>query len=90
MRASRAYVRILGPAPAHGVSRTGKGTARRAPSPQSRELTANGAGLSEHQRKQMLRVASIPREDFERQVESDKPPTVTQLAALGPAGRRVT
>jgi hypothetical protein len=43
------------------------------------------AGLSPHQLKQAERVASVPDADFERQVESDKPPTVTQLADI-PAG----
>jgi hypothetical protein len=41
------------------------------------------AGLSRHQIKQALRVANVPKEDFERQVESDNPPTVTALAEQG-------
>lgn len=60
-----------------------KGTARSAPSLQSRKAAANGAGLSSHQLKQAIRVANVPREDFERQVESEKPPTVTGLAEQG-------
>jgi hypothetical protein len=32
----------------------------------SRKSAAAGAGLSEHQRKTALRVASIPQEDFEK------------------------
>ena len=42
---------------------------------------ANHAGLSEHQAKQAVRVANVPPEEFERQVESPAPPTVTPLAA---------
>jgi hypothetical protein len=48
-----------------------------------RIAVAEAAGLSERQRKTALRVASVPQEDFDRQVESDDPPTVTQLAEQG-------
>src|SRR5207253_10471608 len=48
-----------------------------------RQAAANGAGLSPHQLKQAIRVANVPREDFERQVESESPPTVTALAEQG-------
>ncbi len=41
--------------------------------------TAARAGLSERQRKTALRVASVPADVFEYQVESDSPPTVTKL-----------
>lgn len=44
---------------------------------------AADAGMSEHQQLQAVRVASIPREDFDRQVDSDKPPTLSQLAQQG-------
>jgi len=49
----------------------------------TRSNTAESAGLSEHQRKTMLRVASVPYDDFELQVESETPPTVTALAGRG-------
>jgi hypothetical protein len=49
----------------------------------SRKAVAEKAGLSEDQAKQMLRVANVPEDEFERQVESDNPPTVTQLADQG-------
>lgn len=48
----------------------------------TRSEVADAAGLSEHQRKTALRVASVPAEDFEAQVESDAPPTVTALGEL--------
>jgi hypothetical protein len=51
--------------------------------PANRTEAAEQAGLSEHQRKTALRVASVPAEDFERQVDSDEPPTVTALAEQG-------
>ena len=49
----------------------------------TRTSLAESAGISEHQRKTALRVASVPSEEFERQVESESPPTVTQLAKQG-------
>lgn len=44
---------------------------------------AREAGLSDHQRKTALRVAAIPEKEFNRQVESERPPTVTRLADQG-------
>lgn len=46
-------------------------------------------GTSEYQRKTARRLASIPEETFERQVESPTPPTKTQLAEQGTAKRTV-
>jgi hypothetical protein len=57
--------------------------------PVSRTEAATEAGLSERQRKTALRVASVPKEDFERQIESDDPPTVTELAEQGRWSRAV-
>jgi hypothetical protein len=51
--------------------------------PVTRSQAASEAGLSEHQRKTALRVAAIPEVEFNRQVESERPPTVTQLADQG-------
>lgn len=51
--------------------------------PVTRTEAAADAGLSEHQRKQALRIASIPEGRFEELVESDSPPTVTDLAQMG-------
>jgi hypothetical protein len=39
--------------------------------------------MSTGQIKAALRVAAVPKADFERQVESDAPPTVTTLAQQG-------
>lgn len=49
----------------------------------TRSEVANEAGLSRHQKVTALRVASVLAIEFERAVESDKPPTVTKLAELG-------
>ena len=49
----------------------------------TRESVAKDAGLSEWQRKTALRVANVPPPTFEEAVESDSPPTVTQLAKQG-------
>ena len=48
-----------------------------------RDIEATGL-MSRHQIRQALAVAAIPREDFERMVESDVP-TVTELARVGRA-----
>lgn len=49
----------------------------------NRQQAAADAGMSPHQAKQAVRVANIPAEDFEKQVESQNPPTVTALAEQG-------
>lgn len=49
----------------------------------TRTDAAREAGMSPHQQKQAVRIAAIPEHDFERQVESQKPPTLSQLAAQG-------
>lgn len=49
----------------------------------SRADVAREAGMSPHQQKTAIRVASIPAPDFDRQVESDAPPTLTKLASQG-------
>lgn len=49
----------------------------------SRTDAAREAGMSPHQQKQAVRIASIPERDFEAQVEAPKPPTLSQLAAQG-------
>jgi hypothetical protein len=49
----------------------------------TRSQAAREAGLSDHQRKTALRVATVPTEDFDYAIESQDPPTVTQLASLG-------
>jgi hypothetical protein len=55
-----------------------------------RQQAAGAAGLSLRQVKTAVRVASVPPKDFERQVESASPPTITELARQGtmprPAG----
>lgn len=53
----------------------------------TRESAAVGAGLSEHQRKTALRVATIPADEFAIAIEADSPPTVTQLAEMGTVRR---
>jgi len=49
----------------------------------TRTSAARDAGLSDDQRKTALRVANIPEEEFEEAVESDDPPTLTELAERG-------
>lgn len=55
----------------------------RAPGGPTREAVAEQAGLSPRQRKTALRVAAVPKDDFESAVESDKPPSIKALAERG-------
>lgn len=52
-----------------------------------RTEAARRAGLSEHETRTAVAVASVPKDEFEAQVESDSPPTVTSLAKQGTATR---
>ena len=45
------------------------------------------AGMSSHQVKQAIRVANVPKEEFEQLVEGDNPPTISRLAELGTRAR---
>jgi hypothetical protein len=49
----------------------------------TRLQTAAAAGISKDQMIQSQRIAHVPKEDFDAQVESEDPPTVTQLAGQG-------
>lgn len=49
----------------------------------SRSDAAREAGMSKHQQVQATRIANLPEADFNAQVESDKPPTLSQLASQG-------
>lgn len=75
--------------PAHGANQN---IGRDAPTNVlTRKKAAEEAGMSKDKMVQAIRVANIPAEDFERQVESATPPTVTALAEQGkkPAPRPV-
>lgn len=49
--------------------------------------TAREAGLSRHKQETAVRVANIPKDQFEALIEGDDPPSVTALAELGTATR---
>jgi hypothetical protein len=49
----------------------------------SRSQAAKDAGLSKRRKVTALRVANVPEDDFNQEVESDDPPTVTELAERG-------
>lgn len=49
----------------------------------SRREAGEAAGMSDRQVKTAIRVANVPAADFEKQVESANPPTVTKLAEQG-------
>lgn len=65
--------------PARGGDRKSKGRQR----PIDRKQAAQDAGLSERQKKTALRLATVPEEKFDAEVESDNPPSVTKLAEMG-------
>lgn len=50
------------------------------PSRFTRTDAADDAGLSERERKTALRIASVDEDEFEALVESDDPPTITEMA----------
>jgi len=78
IRRAGELLKQIEPAPNHhgNSSRDGSG-------PSSRKEAGDAAGMSDRQVKTAIRVANVPAEDFERQVESDTPPTVTKLAEQG-------
>jgi hypothetical protein len=49
----------------------------------NRDEVAEDAGLSLRQKRTALRVANVPEAEFEELIESEDPPTVTQLAEYG-------
>ncbi len=51
--------------------------------PVSQRQAAADAGMSERQEKTAVRVANVPQKEFEAAVESENPPSVTQLAEAG-------
>lgn len=72
--------------PASGA-RTDREPSGVTPTRLTRTQAATGAGLSRDQRVTAMRVANIPLEEFEAAVESEQPPTVTELAKRGTATR---
>ncbi len=54
-----------------------------APTSVTRSQAAEDAGMSRDQKVTALRVASVDQADFDEQVESDFPPTITALAEQG-------
>lgn len=70
------------PAKAHGREVDGHPpTSQRS----ERSQAAKAAGLSSAQTKDALRIAKIPEGEFEKAIESEDPPTVTELAERGTA-----
>lgn len=82
-RAVRRAGELLKQFDARGGDRSKKEGARLSAPPLSQQAMARDAGMSDHQRKQAVRVANVPAEQFEKQVESEAPPTVTALAKQG-------
>ena len=53
----------------------------------TRSKAATDAGMTEHGKKNAIRVASVSPDEFEAAVQSDTPPTVTALAERGKVSR---
>jgi hypothetical protein len=90
-RAIRRAGELLKQIPPQRGKRTDKEPAAGGDSKLSRGEVAAQAGMSERQQVTAVRVANVPADQFEKAVESDEPPTVTKLAAMGtkPAPRPV-
>ncbi len=74
--------------PKHGANQnidTGKGN-----NVETRKSVAEAAGLSPRQQAQALRIASIPKKQFEKALDAEKPPTLTELAKMGTKPRQVS
>jgi hypothetical protein len=52
---------------------------KRGPKQSARRQAAEAAGLSRGRMWRAMKVADIPEDEFERLIESDNPPTVTEL-----------
>ena len=79
---ARAYDRmkeLLAAVPAQNGARTDRPGAV----VHTRSQIAREAGLSKNQQTTAMRVGNVPRAEFERQVESDNPPTIAELARQG-------
>ncbi len=71
-------LRQIEPANGGGSART-----RAVDGPSGRKAVATAAGLSARVRKTALRIAAVPKAEFEELVESDPPLTVAKLAKRG-------
>ena len=65
-------------------------TGRGAPTSFGRMQAGRDAGLSRDQTITAIRVNNVPRDEFEQQIESENPPTVTALAEFGTEKRPPT
>lgn len=74
--------------PAHGANQNIREGAL--PNVLTRESAATDAGMSEHQRKTALRVASVDAAEFESAIESPTPPTITEIAEAGRKKQPIT
>lgn len=66
--------------PGRGARDGKRGTDTHTP---SRGEAAREAGMSKHQQVQAVRVANVPADQFEKLVESESLPTVTELVGMG-------
>ena len=56
---------------------------KRGPERSERRKMMDEVGISRHQMYQAMQIANIPEDEFNRLVESDDPPSITELAKIG-------
>ena len=56
---------------------------KRGPEKSDRRKMLEAAGFSRHQMYQMMQIGNIPEDEFERLIESQDPPSLTELARIG-------
>lgn len=82
-RASRRCGELLLAMEANKGGRPPERTSGVDPTSFTRTQAAREAGLSKDQQMTAVRLARVPKDEFEAQVESDDPPTITELADQG-------
>lgn len=86
---ARAYERAANLMKQVPKSKGGRPKTGKAALTSSRKAAADGAGLTKHQRRVVQRIGNIPKDEFDQRVESDDPPTITELAESGTDHRLV-
>jgi len=56
---------------------------KRGPERSERRKMMDEVGISRHQMYQAMQIANIPEDEFERLIESQEPPSITELARIG-------
>lgn len=82
-RATRQFGVLMAKMPANPEGRPPKNSAGTRPVIETRATIQEHLGVSDHQVKQALNIAAIPKKEFDRLVDAPEPPTLTELAQRG-------